>query len=145
MYVKQIYKSSRPGVFCKKVVLRNFVKFTVKHLCQSPFSNKVAGLSPATLLKKRPWRRCFPVNFAKFPIIHFFTEHLWWLLLTTGENFWMFCTGNFYDQTHFRTVQIFTHLLDTWSMVCLFNDLSTGGACLIETLISRSAGCRCNF
>ena len=33
MYVKQIYKSSRPGVFCKKVVLRNFVKFTVKHLC----------------------------------------------------------------------------------------------------------------
>ena len=25
-----------------------------------------AGLTPATLLKKRPWQRCFPVNFAKF-------------------------------------------------------------------------------
>ena len=81
MYVKQIYKSSRPGVFCKKVVLRNFVKFTVKHLCQSPFSNKVAGLSRATLLKKRPWRRCFPVNFVKFLRTPFYIEHLWWLLL----------------------------------------------------------------
>ena len=28
--------------------------------------NKVASLSPATLLKKRLWYRCFPVNFAKF-------------------------------------------------------------------------------
>ena len=24
------------------------------------------NLKPATLLKKRPWRRCFPVNFVKF-------------------------------------------------------------------------------
>ena len=30
-------RSSRPGVFCKKGVLRNFTKFTVKHLCQSLF------------------------------------------------------------------------------------------------------------
>ena len=28
--------------------------------------NKVAGLRPVTLLKKRLWHRCFPVNFAKF-------------------------------------------------------------------------------
>ena len=27
--------------------------------------NKVAGLRPATLLKKRLWHRCFPVNFLK--------------------------------------------------------------------------------
>ena len=39
------------------------------------------GLRPATLLKKRPWHRCFPVNFAKFLRIPFVTEHLWWLLL----------------------------------------------------------------
>ena len=50
----------------KKGVLRNFAKFTGKHLCQSLFLNKVAGLKPATLLKKRLWHRCFPVNFAKF-------------------------------------------------------------------------------
>ena len=34
-------------------VLRNFTKFTGKHLCYSPYFNKVAGLRPATLLKKR--------------------------------------------------------------------------------------------
>ena len=44
----------------KKGVFRNFAKFTEKHLCQSLFFNKVAGL------KKRPWHRCFHVNFAKF-------------------------------------------------------------------------------
>ena len=36
-------RSSRPEVFCKKGVLRNFVKLTGKHLCQSLFYNKVAG------------------------------------------------------------------------------------------------------
>ena len=29
--------SSRPYVFCKKGVLKNFIKFTGKHLCQSLF------------------------------------------------------------------------------------------------------------
>ena len=53
-------------MICKKGFLRNLVKFTGKHLCQSIFFNKVAGLRPATLLKKRPWHRCFPMNFAKF-------------------------------------------------------------------------------
>ena len=33
---------------------------------QSLFFNKVAGLRPATLLKKSLWHRCFPVNFEKF-------------------------------------------------------------------------------
>ena len=73
--------SSRPGVFCKKSVLRNFTKFTGKHLCQSLFFNKVAGLRPATLLKKRLWHRCFAANFVKFLRTPFFTEHLWSLLL----------------------------------------------------------------
>ena len=40
----------------------------------------VAGLRSATLLKKRLWRRCFPVNFAKFLRTPFLTEHLPWLL-----------------------------------------------------------------
>ena len=56
-----------PEEFCKKDVLKNFAKFTEKHLCQSLFINKVAGLSlRSTLLKKKIWLRCFPVNFAKF-------------------------------------------------------------------------------
>ena len=40
---KSRFRSSRPEVFCKKAVLRNFAKFTGKHLCQSLFFNKVAA------------------------------------------------------------------------------------------------------
>ena len=32
-------------MFCKKGVLRNFGKFTGKHLCQRLFKNKVAGMA----------------------------------------------------------------------------------------------------
>ena len=37
-------RRSRLEVFCKKGILENFAKFTGKHLCQSLFFNKVAGL-----------------------------------------------------------------------------------------------------
>ena len=42
-----------PELFYKKDVFKNFVKFTGKHLCRSLFFNKVAGLRPAFLLKRR--------------------------------------------------------------------------------------------
>ena len=48
------YRSSNHRCSMKKVVLRNFAKFTGKHLCQSLFLKKVAILRP------------FPVNFTKF-------------------------------------------------------------------------------
>ena len=60
--ISLLYRSSRPEVFCKKGILRNFSKFTGKHLCQRlflnklqalVFFNKVACLRPATLFKKR--------------------------------------------------------------------------------------------
>ena len=38
-------RSSRPEMFCKKEVLRNFPKFTRKHLRQSLFFNRVAGFA----------------------------------------------------------------------------------------------------
>ena len=85
-----LLRTSRPEVFCKKGVLRNFTKFTGKHLCQSLFFNKVAGLRPATLLKKRLWHRCFPVNFVKFLRTPFFIEHLWWLLFFIPIYFFSF-------------------------------------------------------
>ena len=34
-------------------------------ICQGLFFDKFAGMRPATLLKKRLWHSCFPVNFAK--------------------------------------------------------------------------------
>ena len=60
------YRSSHRRRSVRKGVFRNFAKFTGKHLYQSLFFYKVPDLSPATLLKKRLWQRCFPVNFAKF-------------------------------------------------------------------------------
>ena len=50
-YVKvseSILRSSHQRCFVKKGVLRNVTKFTGKHLCQSHFFNKVAGLSSTT-------------------------------------------------------------------------------------------------
>ena len=78
-WVKWIARSNHLDVFCEKGVLENITKLAGKHFWQSLFFNKVAGLRPATLLKKRLWHRSFPVNLVKFlrtPI-----EHLWWLLL----------------------------------------------------------------
>ena len=60
-------KQSRPHVFCRKDVLRNFATLTRRHLRQSLFFNKnIAGMRPVTLLKKRLWHRCFSVKFVKF-------------------------------------------------------------------------------
>ena len=61
----------RPKVFCKKDVHR-----------------KTPVPESATLLKKRLWHRCFPVNFEKFLRTPFIIEHLWWLLLVILESFW---------------------------------------------------------
>ena len=54
IFLSRHLRSSHQRCSMKKCVLRNFAKFTRKHLCH------------ATLLKERLWHRCFPVNFAKF-------------------------------------------------------------------------------
>ena len=58
-YIRSIHRE----IICENDVLVNFAKFTGKHLCQSLFFNKVAGLN---FIKKILWHMCFPVNFAKF-------------------------------------------------------------------------------
>ena len=42
LFLVNLSRSSRPEVFCKKDALRNFTRFTGKHLCQGLFFNKVA-------------------------------------------------------------------------------------------------------
>ena len=64
--VTALFRGSHRKCSARKAVLRNFAKFTGKHLCQSLIFNKAAGLRLATVLKKRLWHRCFPLNFAKF-------------------------------------------------------------------------------
>ena len=72
-----LYKQKQPPeVFYKKSVLRDFTKFTGKHLCQSLSFNKVAGLSSATLLKKR-LAQVFSCEFYEIFKNNFFTEHFW--------------------------------------------------------------------
>ena len=48
--ISRNFRSSRPEVFCKKDILKYFEKITGKHLCQSLFFNKVAGLRPPVFL-----------------------------------------------------------------------------------------------
>ena len=59
-------RSIRRRCSIKKGVLKNFAKFTEKHLYRNLFFNGVACLRPATLLKKILRHRRFPVNFARF-------------------------------------------------------------------------------
>ena len=59
-----------------KVVLQNLTKLTGKSLYQSLFFIKVYYF-----LKKRPWHKCFLLNFAKFLRIPFWQNAFGWLLL----------------------------------------------------------------
>ena len=54
-------------MFYKKAgVLKNFEKFNGKHLCQSLFFHKIAGLRTQVFTStQKLWHKCFPVNFMK--------------------------------------------------------------------------------
>ena len=56
-------RSSCPELFCKKGVLKNIAKFTVKHLCQSLFFNKVSWASAPKLKSLTSFIDLFPTNF----------------------------------------------------------------------------------
>ena len=60
--------------FCKKCVLKNFAKFTGKHLCKSLFFNKVAGF-----IKKETPVQVFPCEFWENKNTYF-VEHMQRLL-----------------------------------------------------------------
>ena len=79
--LRTTYRSSRQELFCKNGVLRNSTKIRRKTPVSESHFNKVVGLRPATLLKRRLLHRCFPVNFLKFLRTPFCIEQLWWLLL----------------------------------------------------------------
>ena len=64
-------EAATASVLLKKDILERFAKFVGEHLFRSLFFDKVVGLTPAILLKKRLLRRFFLVNFAKFARISF--------------------------------------------------------------------------
>ena len=59
----------------KKGILRNFVKFTGKHLCQSLFFNKVA--KACSLIKEDTLAQVLSYEFYEISKNIFFTEHFW--------------------------------------------------------------------
>ena len=75
------YRSSHQGWSIKKSVLGNFTKITGKHLCQSLFFNKVAGLrlrpKACYFIKKETVAQVFSCKFCEISRNTFFTAHLW--------------------------------------------------------------------
>ena len=106
-------------------VLRSFTKFIGKHLCQSISLNKVAGLRTGTLLKKRLWHRCFPVNFAKFLRTHFLQNKPGRLLLLSDGLFhvedWTEIKPKYHKQVQNDTYSLSFFLIRTF----LFNPMSS--------------------
>ena len=64
-------EAATASVALKKDILERFGKFAGEYLFRSLFFDKVVGLTPAILLKKRLLRRFYLVNFAKFARISF--------------------------------------------------------------------------
>ena len=65
----------------KKGILRNFAKFTGKHLCQSLFFNKVAGT--CNFIKKETLAQVFSCEFCEISKNTFFTDTSGRLILKT--------------------------------------------------------------
>ena len=79
-YVCMPLRSSHQRCSVRKSVLRNFAKFTGKHLCQNLFFNKVADLA-CNFIKKENLAQVFSSEFCEISKNTFFTEHL----LTTAS------------------------------------------------------------
>ena len=69
------FRRNYQGCSVKKGVLRNFAKFTGKHLCQGLFFNKVAGVW--NFIKKEALAQVFSCEFCEISKNTFFTEHVW--------------------------------------------------------------------
>ena len=88
-------------------------------LCQSLFFKKVANPRSATLLKKRLWRRCFPVNFTKFSRTPIFKSNSGWLLLKLKDvklyvtiSTHQYLNRVYYDRK--RLFQVWTSVFTHW-------------------------------
>ena len=66
------FKSNYQGCSVRKGVLRNFAKFTGKHLCQGLFFNKIAGACNS--IRKGALAQVFSCEFCEISKNTFFTE-----------------------------------------------------------------------
>ena len=114
---RTFFGNSRSEVFSRKCALRNFAKFTGKHLCQSLFFNKVAGarVSLLTLSRNSPG--------ACFCSFSFGSENYfgWWKLII----------DNWFNKNKYQIFMLVVSLcialavvrcLFTWELIiCSFN------------------------
>ena len=68
-----MFRSSHRRCSVKRGILRNFAKFTGKHLCQSLFFNKVAACN---FTQKETLAQVFSCEFCEISKNTFSTEHL---------------------------------------------------------------------
>ena len=62
----EIFQKQPPDVFCQKRCLEIWQNSQENTCARVSYLIKLQTPRAATLLKKRLWHRCFPVNFAKF-------------------------------------------------------------------------------
>ena len=71
------FQKQAPEVYYKKGVLKNFAKFTEKHLCQSLFFKLNCKSKVCNFIKKDTLAQMFSCDFfARFLRTLFFIEHL---------------------------------------------------------------------
>ena len=87
MYHFSDVQKQPPEVFYKKDPLKNFGKFTGKHLCQSLFFNKVPGLGLQLYLKRHSGTGVFLEILRNFPENLFYRTSL-------EDYFWMLSHSN---------------------------------------------------
>ena len=108
-----VKSTSRLEVFCKKSFLRNFAKFTEKHLCQCLFFNKVVGQNLQIYQKETP-TKVYSCQFCEISRNTYFTEHFLWLLLTLVKTS-LYCILN----TFMATLSIL-YPLKSQKNLCIF-------------------------
>ena len=100
-------RSSHQRCSGRKDALRNFAKFTGKHLCQGLF---MSGPKACNFIKKRLWHKCFPLNFAKFLRIPF--------LQNTSERLLLFKANRVSDYYAKRIyIKVFLWIVVLWILV----------------------------
>ena len=95
-YVVYKFRSSHPDCFVKKMFLE---------ISQNSQENTCVRVS--FLLKKRPWHRCFPLNFAKFLRTPF-------LQSTSGGCFCKFLNKILYNLKNQLKENVETSILSQW-------------------------------
>ena len=121
----QQYRSSHQRCSVKKRVLRNFAKFTGKHLCPRLFFNKVAGLRLNLENLKNLWSNSKTVN-SRLNYRAYRVNQLWYTLPVNS------CSAESLDAIKFYRIcrQFFQKVeyIDLWrSMICFHHVF----ACLV--------------